>query len=301
MSFASEAKAELCRMNRRKKCCAVAEAYGVVLYCNSFTPREIRIITGSEEFASLLPKLFKRAFGVSFDSLPEAGGKPGGRKTLLMTDRDKIAEVFRAFGMEPEDTLSLHINLGVLENDCCKASFVRGAFLAGGSMTDPSKRYHLELATTHAAVGREMCALLGELGFEPGQAVRGASFLAYFKQSEAIADVLTTIGAPLAAMEVMNAKVEKNLMNGVNRRLNCDVANVDKAVQAAQGQIEAIHRLESRGELAKLPEKLQETARLRLEYPELSLAQLAEAAVPPVTKSCLNHRLRKLVELGKEC
>ena len=106
MSFASEAKAELCRMNRRKKCCAVAEAYGVVLYCNSFTPREIRIITGSEEFASLLPKLFKRAFGVSFDSLPEAGGKPGGRKTLLMTDRDKIAEVFRAFGMEPEDTLS---------------------------------------------------------------------------------------------------------------------------------------------------------------------------------------------------
>ena len=93
MSFASEAKAELCRMNRRKKCCAVAEAYGVVLYCNSFTPREIRIITGSEEFASLLPKLFKRAFGVSFDSLPEAGGKPGGRKTLLMTDRDKIASV----------------------------------------------------------------------------------------------------------------------------------------------------------------------------------------------------------------
>ena len=139
-----------------------------------------------------------------------------------------------------------------------------------------------------------------ELDFHPKETTRKSNYVTYFKQSEAIADVLTTIGAPLAAMEVMNAKVEKNLMNGVNRRLNCDVANVDKAVQAAQGQIQAIHRLESRGELAKLPEKLQETARLRLDYPELSLAQLAEAAMPPVTKSCLNHRLRKLVELGKE-
>ncbi len=174
MSFSSEAKAELCRLNRKKKCCAVAEAYGVALYCNSFTPREIRIITGSAEFVELLPRLFRRAFGVSFDKLPEPGSA-GSRQTLLITDRDKIAVVFRAFGMEPDDTLTLHINLGVLENDCCKASFVRGAFLAGGSMTDPAKRYHLELATTHAAVSREMSALLGELGFEPGQARRGAS------------------------------------------------------------------------------------------------------------------------------
>ena len=177
---------------------------------------------------------------------------------------------------------------------------MRGAFLTGGSVTDPQKRYHLELTTSHYYVHRELQALLPELDFHPKETTRKSNYVTYFKQSEAIADVLTTIGAPLAAMEVMNAKVEKNLMNGVNRRLNCDVANVDKAVQAAQGQIQAIHRLESRGELAKLPEKLQETARLRLDYPELSLAQLAEAAMPPVTKSCPNHRLRKLVELGKE-
>ena len=174
MSFASRAKAELCRVKRTRKCCAVAEAYGVLLYCNSFTPREIRIITGSAEFAELLPRLFRKAFGVSFDRLPEGSPAPGSRLTLLMHDGEKIASVFRAFGMEPDDTLPLHINLGVLESDCCKASFVRGAFLAGGSMTDPNKRYHLELSTTHAAVSREMSALLFELGFEPGSARRGA-------------------------------------------------------------------------------------------------------------------------------
>ena len=300
MSFASEAKAELCRMNRRKKCCAVAEAYGVVLYCNSFTPREIRIITGSEEFASLLPKLFKRAFGVSFDSLPEAGGKPGGRKTLLMTDRDKIAEVFRAFGMEPEDTLSLHINLGVLENDCCKASFVRGAFLAGGSITDPAKRYHLELATNHAAVSREMSALLGELGFEPGQARRGASHLNYFKQSEAIADFLTTAGADVAALEIMSARVEKDMRNEINRKVNCDTANADKTVAAAQEQLSAIRALELTRGLDSLPEGLQQAALLRIANPEASLADLAALSVPAVTKSCLSHRLKRLVALSRE-
>ena len=216
------------------------------------------------------------------------------------TDRDKIAEVFRAFGMEPEDTLSLHINLGVLENDCCKASFVRGAFLAGGSMTDPSKRYHLELATTHAAVGREMCALLGELGFEPGQAVRGASFLAYFKQSEAIADFLTTVGADVSALEIMSARVEKDMRNEINRKVNCDSANADKIVAAAAEQLEAIRQIELEHGLDTLPEGLQQAALLRIANPEASLAELAALSQPSVTKSCLSHRLKRLIAIARE-
>ncbi len=298
MSFSSEAKAELCRLNRKKKCCAVAEAYGVALYCNSFTPREIRIITGSAEFVELLPRLFRRAFGVSFDKLPEPGSA-GSRQTLLITDRDKIAVVFRAFGMEPDDTLTLHINLGVLENDCCKASFVRGAFLAGGSMTDPAKRYHLELATTHAAVSREMSALLGELGFEPGQARRGASSLNYFKQSEAIADFLTTVGADVSALEIMSARVEKEMRSEINRKVNCDSANADKIVAAAAEQLDAIRTIEREQGLDSLPDGLQQAALLRIANPEASLSELAALSQPSVTKSCLSHRLKRLTEIAR--
>ena len=299
MSFASEVKAELCHVKRSRKCCAVAECYGVMLYCNSFTPREIRIITGSPEFIELLPKLFRKAFNVSFDVLPE-NVKPGGRATLLMTDPEKIATVFRAFGMEPSDTLTLHINLGVLENDCCKTSFVRGAFLAGGSITDPAKRYHLELTTTHAAVGREMCALLLELGFEPGLAMRGANHVAYFKQSEAIADFLTMAGAGVPAREVMSARVEKDMRNEINRKVNCDSANADKIVAAAAEQLEAIRRIEREQGLDTLPEGLQQAALLRIANPEASLAELAALSVPSVTKSCLSHRLKRLAAIAKD-
>ena len=299
MSFASQAKAELCRVKRARKCCAVAECYGALLYCNSFTPREIRIITSSAEFAGLLPRLFRRAFGVSFDRLPEQA-RPDARGTLLITDAEKIATVFRAFGMEPDDTVTLHINLGVLENDCCKASFVRGAFLAGGSMTDPNKRYHLEFATTHAAVSRELSALLVELGFEPGSARRGASWLTYFKQSEAIADFLTTAGADVSALEIMSARVEKDMRNEINRKVNCDTANADKTVAAAQEQLAAIRALERAQGLDSLPEGLQQAALLRIANPEASLADLAALSAPPVSKSCLSHRLKRLVTLSRE-
>ena len=139
-----------------------------------------------------------------------------------------------------------------------------------------------------------------EAGFDPRESRRKASCITYFKQSEAIEEFLTAIGAPVAAMELMNAKVEKDLRGSVNRRVNCDAANLDKAVEAALLQVEAIRRLEERGELGRLPDKLREAARLRLDHPEDTLAQLAQRCEPPVTKSALNHRLRKLIELGRE-
>ena len=122
----------------------------------------------------------------------------------------------------------------------------------------------------------------------------------YFKQSEVIEDLLTTLGAPLAAMEIMSTKVEKEITNKVNRRLNCDQANLDKIVNAAQEQLRAIRSLEETGKLRSLDARLQETARLRLENPELSLSQLADIASPPVSKSSLHHRLKKLMEMAEE-
>ena len=168
-------------------------------------------------------------------------------------------------------------------------------------MTDPLKRYHLELATPHLQAGREVEALLRDMGYEPKNVQRQGNGVTYFKQSDHIEELLTRIGAPAAAMEVMAAKVEKEMRNTVNRRVNCDAANVDKAVAASREQVGALTRLTDAGIVATLPVKLQEVAVARLLQPELSLSELAETFDPPLTKSCLNHRMRKLMELaGKE-
>lgn len=295
MSFAGDVKSELCRVGLNRRCCAQAEAYGVLLYCNTFNNREIRIVTECEDFARRLPQLFKKAFHLTVAAPPEGEGK----RTFVLTDPASLAAISQVYGTEP-GALAHHVNFAVLEESCCRAAFFRGAFLAGGSVTDPRKGYHLELDTSHLHVSREVPVLMAEAGFEPKQTVRKANYVSYFKRSGAIEDFLTTIGAPVAAMEVMNAKLEKGLRGGVNRRVNCDAANLDKVVEAAQSQIEAIHSLEETGRLEGLADKLKETARLRLEFPEDTLAQLAQRCDPPITKSALNHRLRKLVELGRE-
>ncbi|MBE6913821.1 MAG: DNA-binding protein WhiA [Ruminococcaceae bacterium] len=293
MSFSAEAKAELCRAPLSRRCCAAAEAYGVLLYANTFSPQEIRIITGCVEFAQRLPKLFKKAFGFGFDSVAETNGR--GKSVFQITDKARISAVFERYGYEAESLLAHHVNLSILEEDCCRAAFVRGAFLAGGSITDPEKRYHLELVTDHKSVSGETFALLLELGFAPKDTVRASRYVTYFKQSEAIEDFLTTLGAPSAAMEIMSAKVEKDMRNAINRRVNCDSANADKIVSAAQAQLDRIRLLEREVGLENLPEELEKLAFLRVANPAASISDLAILSDPPTTKSCINHRLRKLM------
>ena len=137
MSFAGDAKSELCRVPLSRRCCAQAEAYGVLLYCNMFSPSRVRIVTENGPFAQRLPALFR-----------------------------KLIALHQAFGSDPR-ALALHVNFAMLEEPCCRASFLRGAFLAGGSVTDPRKGYHLELATSHHSVSREVLALMRELDQEP--------------------------------------------------------------------------------------------------------------------------------------
>lgn len=298
MSFSSNVKRELCRPPLGKHCCAVAEAFGVLLFANTFTPSLIKIVTECEDLSARLPKLFKRAFGFGFDS--ESTPTPGGKRTFLIEDPDKLSHVYQAFGFSLESQLTLHVNFGILEDPCCQVSFLRGAFLAGGSVTDPAKRYHLELTTSHQKAGRETEVLLLELGFRPKTAARNGSYVLYFKHSNTIEDLLTTMGAPVCAMALMEAKVEKELRNGVNRRVNCDTANLTKVVDAAQDQIAAIKKLEARGELDTLSDKLRSAAALRANNPEATLAELAQLSDPPVSKSAMNHRMRKLMELASE-
>lgn len=296
MSFCSKAKAELCKIPISKTCCAVAESYGVLLFCNTFSPTSIRIVTESRDLAQRLPKLFQKAFSLKFDQTPET---EQGKQIFSMDDPRKIHRIYDVFGLEAATTVALQVNLGILEEDCCRVAFLRGAFMAGGSVTDPEKRYHLELATSHLRVSREVKHLMEEVGFAPKCVTRAGSHVLYFKQSDQIEDFLTTLGAPVCAMGIMEAKVEKDLRNGVNRRVNCETANLGKAVDAAQEQLAAIRRLKERGLYEELPQKLKETAQLRQDHPEATLLELSQMQDPPVSKSAINHRMRKLMELSR--
>ena len=206
-----------------------------------------------------------------------------------------------AYGFSMDNTVSLHVNLPVVEEDCCKSAFLRGAFLAGGSVTDPAKGYHMEITTTHQSVARETYTLVQEvMGFYPKTASRGGGQVLYLKQSDLISDFLTYLGAPVAAMGIMEARLEKELNNKVNRRCNCDDANLSKVVEAAQEQLAAIRILKAEDLLEHLPAKLQQAAKAREKNPEATLTELAGMMEPAITKPAMNNRMKKLVQLAKE-
>jgi len=299
LSFSGSAKAEICRIQPSKHCCALAQCFGILLFGNCFNADAIRIITESREFAYSLPRLFKKAFNLDFDSFPSM--ESPGKLIFQITDPDKIRSIMEHFGFHPDETLVLHVNMPIVEDECCKAAFLRGAYLAGGSVTDPEKGYHLELATTHQSVAAETFLLLSEaVGFDPKTARRGGGHVLYLKQSDQISDCLTFLGAPVAAMGIMEAKLEKELNNKINRRCNCDDANISKVVEAAQEQLAAIRILRQRGVVEQLPGKLQQAILAREENPEASLSELAAMMEPPISKPAMNHRLKKLLELAKE-
>jgi DNA-binding protein WhiA len=291
-SFASETKDELCRAPVSKKCCAVAEMYGVFAFCGVFSPTEARIITGNRKFAKRAETLMQTAYGLTFD---EERGGDGGKISLVVRDAAKIAAIVASFGFG--ELVSMHVNLGVLEEECCRVSFLRGAFLAGGSVNNPYKSYHLELISRHRSAARETAALLGEAGFSPKLSERSGADVIYFKRSGAIEELLTLLGAPNHAMRVMEAKIEKEMNQSVNRRVNCDTANVSKTVIASEKHTDFIEKL--RPFLSDLPDRLRITAELRLAYPELSITELGAMFSPPISKPGLNHRLRKLREIAE--
>ena len=298
-TFSAGAKAEIAKVFPLKRCCALAEAFGILLFCNSFQDNGIKIITESREFACILPKLFKKAFDLDFDSYPSLAAP--GKLVFQIWEKEKLSKVMEAFGFSPGDTLALHVNYPVVEEACCKVSFLRGAFLAGGSVTDPGKGYHLELATTHHSVARETEPIIREvMDFAPKTALRGGAQVLYLKQSEQISDFLTCLGAPVAAMGIMEARLEKELNNKVNRRCNCDDANTSKVVEAAQEQLSVIRSLREKGILEGLPEKLKQAALAREQNPSASLTELAAMMEPPITKPAMNSRMKKLAAFAKE-
>jgi len=289
-SFSSKAKNELCRREPQRGCCAAAEIYGALLFSNKFSHDEIRIVTENERFSARIRSLIRRVFDIE---LPARGG---GKDSLEFFGAD-ASLIYEHYGYERGYSPALHLNAAAVEDEHCREAFLRGAFLAAGSVSDPLKNYHLELVTRHFNLSREVVALLLDMDFLPKTTLRKSNYVIYFKDSSEIENFLTKCGAAASSLNVMQAKIEKDLNNQINRKVNCDAANISKTVDAAQKQLAAIRRLEAGGQLTGLSENLRFAANLRLEHPDASLTELAESAGGVVGRSGLNHRLTKLVEL----
>ncbi len=295
MSFSTEVKNELCRVSMQRVCCTRAEAYGALLHASAFSHKEIRLNTENAAVARRLQALLQRAFFVVCE--PQRVGQ---KHQLILTGAEQIGRIFDALGYDRKSHITYHLNRNVLEEDCCIASFLRGAFLMAGTVAGPDKKSHLELKTARQSLAGEETSLLLDLGLSPKQMRRGSAHILYFKDGTSVEDFLTRIGAPRAAMELMEAKVEKNIRNTINRQVNCETANLVKAADASARQIAAIRAvLDAHGEEG-FPENLRETVRLRLEYPTDSLAELAQRFDPPISKPGLSHRLKKIIELASK-
>ena len=295
MSFSTEVKNELCRVSMQRACCTRAEAYGALLHATVFSHREIRLSTENAVVARRLQALLQRAFFVVCE--PQQQGR---KYQIVLEQPTQIGRIFDVLGYDRKSHITYHLNRNELEEECCLASFLRGAFLMAGTVAGPDKKSHLELKSGHQSLAGEETSLLLDLGLSPKLAHRGGTCLLYFKDSASVEDFLTRIGAPPAAMALMEAKVEKNLRNTINRQVNCETANLVKTADAAARQIAAIRAvLDTRGEEA-FPENLRETVHLRLAYPTDTLAELAQRFDPPISKPGLSHRLKKITEFASK-
>ena len=288
MSFTTDIKSELCHLPVIDDT-VLAEMLGMLLFAGQFSRESLRI-------QCEMPAVRRRVQNILnqyFDVWPEENDT-----ILQVWDRQDIDRIFEIYGYERESILPL--NRALVEDEPCRAAFFRGAFLVGGYVSTPEKGYHLELVTPHYHAARQVSALLLDMEMPAGQVMRRGIHVLYYKDSAAIEDFLSARGATTAAMDLMLKKVERELRNDINRKVNCETANLTKTVGAAARQIAAIQRLEEAGLLENLPAPLQLTAHLRLQYPEMSLAELCTAFPEPISRPGLNNRLRRLVQLGEE-
>lgn len=296
MSFTSDIKSELTKLET-PTCCKISECYGILLFGRAFSEKEISVSTENEEVVERIIHLLSSCFAVQ----PHISG--GGTKrdhfTITINNEQKCTEILNSlgyFGFELGDSVIKHQNI---EDDCCKASFVRGAFLASGMVSDPNKDYHAEFTVRNAMLTEEFYELLREMDLKPKTTLRGKTHIVYFKESENIEDLLTTIQATNHTLELAGIKVYKDMRNHYNRLSNCEIANISKTVNAAVSQNQAIEKIKQKGEFEKLSAELKFAAELRSKNPEASLKELVELSGNAITKSGLNHRLNRLVTIAK--
>lgn len=300
MSFSSDAKTELCRIEHKQYCCLKAECYGLWIFSKCFTLKETAFITESGAVARRMAEFAAAATGAS----PEvcfafSRRKKQAYRVELLDDisRKQLLECFGHTGLEP----NLRINRGVFEEEGCVQAFVRGAFLCCGTVTDPHKEYHLEFSVPYQNLAIDLLTLLEEIQvfpLTPAISQRKGSWVVYLKDSAQIENFLTYLGASAAAMDLMQVKMYKEAKNNINRKTNFETANMDKTYSASAKQTAAIAVISDTIGIGALPEELQELAALRLEHPDMTLRQLGEAL--KISRSGVNHRLQRLLQIGEK-
>ena len=295
MSFSQDVKKEIIERGLPSGCCAVAAAYGVACFGKYFDARGVVLHTEHSVVAQHVKKLFSRA-GVE-GKIYAKGGEESRIYEFAVKDPAEIQRMLELFGHSGTEP-NLRINSRNFTCEHCVSSFVAAAFLCCGTITNPEREYNLEFLSGRYNLIRDFEALLLGHGFAPRHVRRKGSNVLYLKASEQIEDMLTFIGATNAALTIMNLKVYKDFRNKANRITNCETANIDKAVLASGETLEAIRFLRGRGAFDTLPAQLHEAALLREENPDLPLAQLACMFSPPLSKSGLSHRMKKIEQFA---
>ncbi|MDP4092499.1 MAG: DNA-binding protein WhiA [Bacillota bacterium] len=311
MSFSLTVKNELCRLETTQKCCLLSElaavigSSGVVKTDNGFS---IRISTENAAFARRIFSIIKKLYNIYPEVLIRRCKKLKNHisYTLLITLSTGLKQLLDSAGILYEDNkIDGHevftINTSNLfKKACCRKSFLRGAFLAGGSLSDPEKTYHLEIASHNRNFAVTFRNLADRFGLKAKIIRRKGSYVAYIKEGENIVDFLNIIGAHSALMDLENVRILKEMRNNVNRIVNCETANLGKTVNASLRQIENIRYIKDNLGFDSLPENLREIAEIRLNNSDANLKELGEMLNPPLGKSGVNHRLRRLDSIAED-
>ncbi len=289
MSFSSEIKEELSRQLPAARHCRLAELAAILSFCGGDRGRggELHGVGMHTENLAVARKYFtllRKTFNIDMDvSVRQTKGSRGSRSYYVRAYADLSA--VRHF---------------LIQNLCCKRAFIRGAFLASGSVSDPEKGYHFEIVCGTAEKAEQLRQLIGSFHIEAKITMRKKNYIIYIKEGSQIVDILNVMEAHVALMNFENIRILKEMRNSVNRQVNCETANINKTVSAAVKQIEDIRYIQKTIGFGQLPESLEEIAELRLEQPGATLKELGQMLTPAVGKSGVNHRLRKLSMIAEE-
>lgn len=287
-SFSLKTKESLCKTVVGRPCCIEAEIVGFLIFAGRLTEDSIRVNSESCEILKRIAVLVKRSCGAAVHV------ETGKNNYFCVLPHKKLIDMVLEYETSQKSIAELF-----LKEECCQNAFLRGAFFGGGILVDPKKNYNMEFITSSESVCKDFKIFLDEMGLEFKIARRKNNFVLYSKQSDVICDVLTHIGAFSAQMEILNVKIEREMRNDWNRVANSENANFDKVITAAIRQIRAIEKIEKTIGLENLPDELEEIARLRIENKDLSLEALGSKLTPKLTKSGVNHRIKKILDIAE--
>lgn len=306
MSFSHDTRNELARVFAGRLCCQLAELAAIVrldgtIKIDARLGPYLMVTNDSAAAARKVFRMLKNLFQVQAEILIRRQGrlKKGSSYVVRIPPRQQNLEIFEELGLRlPEQGAGLRAKRGFVRRQCCRRAYLRGAFLAAGSVNNPEGEYHLEISTSDEQAALDICKMINRCGLAAKVSLRKNWFVVYLKESEQIVEFLNLIGAHRALLNFENIRIVKGMRNQVNRLVNCETANLSKVVNAALRQTENIRLIEETIGLEKLPPRLREIAELRLKHPETSLKELGQMMTIPVGKSGVNHRMRKLEEIA---